>query len=133
MFKNIISRETFGLDILRLVLCAILFTHGAYRFYEGSVPVLGEILGKIGFPAGVPLAYCVNIAETVGTVLLAMRLLVVPICVILSFIYVTGIVLFHRHEGFFVVGPGTGGWEYSALLITCLLVTAWENRERGLR
>jgi putative oxidoreductase len=133
MFKNIISRETFGLDVLRLVLCAILFTHGAYRFYEGSVPVLGEILGKIGFPAGVFLAYCVNIAETVGTVLLAARLLVVPVCVILSFIYVTGIVLFHRHEGFFVVGPGTGGWEYSALLITCLLVTAWENRERGLR
>jgi hypothetical protein len=51
------------------------------------------------------LAYCVNMAEMLGTVLLAARLLVVPICVILSFIYVTGIVLFHRHEGFFVVGP----------------------------
>jgi putative oxidoreductase len=89
------------------VLCAILFTHGAYRFYEGSVPVMGEILGKIGFPVGVFLAYCVNIAETAGTALLAARFLVVPICVILSFIYVTGIALFHRHEGFFVVGPGT--------------------------
>jgi putative oxidoreductase len=61
MFKNIISRETFGLDALRLVLCAILFTHGAYRFYEGSVPVLGEILGKIGFPAGV----CIGPVNTI--------------------------------------------------------------------
>ncbi len=30
--------------------------------------------------------------------------------------------------GFF--GTGEGGWKYNALLITCLLVTAWENRKR---
>jgi hypothetical protein len=28
------------------------------------------------------------------------------------------------------LGPGSGGWEFSALLITCLLVTAWEDRNR---
>ena len=51
----------------------------------------------------------------------------VPVCAALTIIYSTGIILFHRHNGFFVVGPGTGGWEYSALLITCLVVTAWEH------
>jgi putative oxidoreductase len=61
-------------DLLRLVLCAIIFTHGAYRFAEGSIPVLGTILGRIGFPAGELLAYLVNLAETGGTVLLALRL-----------------------------------------------------------
>ena len=129
--NRIVSRQTLGADLLRLVLCAILFTHGAYRLYEGSTPVLGEILGQEGFPFGTVLAYLVDIAETAGSIAVALRLFVIPICLIQSIIYFTGIMLFHRHAGFFVVGPGENGWEYSALLITCLLVTAWENRSAG--
>ncbi len=128
---RIVSKDTVALDLLRLVLCAILFTHGAYRFYDGTVPVLGDILRENGLPYANVLAWLVDLAEIGGTVLLALRLCVLPVCAILSFIYFTGILLFHRHNGFFVVGPGGGGWEYSALLITCLLVTAWENRSRG--
>jgi len=129
--SRIVSRQTLGADLLRLVLCAILFTHGAYRLYEGSTPVLGEILGQEGFPFGTVLAYLVDIAETAGSIAVALRLFVIPICLIQSVIYFTGIMLFHRHAGFFVVGPGENGWEYSALLITCLLFTAWENRSAG--
>ena len=129
---RLVDRDSAGTDLLRLVLCGLIFTHGAYRFYEGSTPILGEILAERGFPIGVILAYCVNLAETVGSVLLALRLLVLPVSLILSLIYVTGIVLFHSHNGFFVVGPGTGGWEYSALLISCLLMTAWQNRKHPL-
>jgi putative oxidoreductase len=133
LLTNMITRRTAAIDVLRLVLCAIVFTHGAYRFYEGTSPILGQILESHGFPFGTFLAYSVNTVETVGGVLLALRLLVIPVCLSLSTIYITGIILFHRHEGFFVVGPGTGGWEYSALLITCALVTAWENRAQGLK
>ncbi len=132
ILARLVDRDSVGTDLLRLVLCGLIFTHGAYRFYEGSTPILGEILSERGFPVGVALAYCVNLAETTGTVLLALRLLVLPVSLVLSLIYITGIVLFHGHNGFFVVGPGTGGWEYSALLITCLLMTAWQNRKRPL-
>ena len=125
-----VARETIGIDILRLTLCAILFTHGAYRFYDGTIPKLGEILTANGLPFGLTLARLVNLAETGGTLLLAARLMVLPVSLILSLIYVVGIMLFHRHAGFFVVGPGSNGWEYSALIITCLLVIAWENRGR---
>jgi putative oxidoreductase len=125
---RLVARETLGIDVLRLILCAILFAHGAFRFYDGTIPKLGEILSANGLPAGVFLANLVNLAETGGTGLVAVRLMVLPISLVLSFIYIVGIVLFHRHEGFFVVGPGSGGWEYSALIITCLLVIAWENR-----
>ena len=128
--NRIFSIERAGTDALRLVLCALVFTHGSYRFYEGSLPILGEILEVKGFPFGVLLAYLVNIAETAGAVLLALRIMVWPISFILGLIYFTGIMLFHRHAGFFVVGPGSGGWEYSALLITCLVCTAWENRRQ---
>lgn len=128
LLGRFVTRETLGVDVLRLTLCALLFTHGAYRFYDGTIPKLGEILSANGLPAGITLANLVNLAETGGTLLLAARLMVLPISLILSFIYVVGIMLFHRHEGFFVVGPGSGGWEYSALIIACLLVIVWENR-----
>lgn len=110
------------------MLCAILFTHGAYRYLDGTMPKLGEILGQIGFPHGLLLANLVNLAETAGTILLAARIMVWPVSSILILIYGVGILIFHRHEGFFVVGPGSGGWEYSALIITCLMVIMWENR-----
>jgi putative oxidoreductase len=129
---RIFSRGTAGPDVLRLAVCAILFTHGAYRFLTGEAAGLGGILKEEGLPAGNVLGYLICLAETGGTVLLAARLLVLPVTIILCFIYFTGIMLFHRHNGFFVVGPGSGGWEYSALLITCLMVTAWENRARKL-
>ena len=132
MFKRIYSSPNAGLDLLRLVVCAIIFTHGAYRFLDGTTPVLGEILEDEGFPHGLLLASLVNLAETAGTLLLALRLLVWPVALILSLIYFTGIVLFHSHNGFFVVGPGEGGWEYSVLLITCLFATMWANQDRKL-
>jgi putative oxidoreductase len=128
LLGRLVTRETMGIDMLRLALCAILFTHGAYRFYDGTIPKLGEILTANGFPFGLVIANLVNLAETGGTILMAARLMVLPVTLVLSFIYVVGIILFHRHLGFFVVGPGSGGWEYSALIITCLLVIAWENR-----
>ena len=126
--KRGISRKTLGPDILRLVVCAILFTHGGYRIYSGEAPGLGEVLRDESVPAPLLIAWLICIAETAGTALLALRIMVLPITLILSTIYFTGILLFNRHNGFFLVGAGEGGWEYNALLITCLLVTAWENR-----
>jgi len=132
LLSRVFSLKTTGADVLRLVVCAIFFTHGSYDLLHGSIPELGGVLKKEGFPAGVVLAYMVCVAETGGAVLLAARFLALPVTLILSLICWTGIMLFHRHHGFFVVGPSSGGWEYSALLITCLLVTAWENRASKL-
>ena len=130
-FDRIVSRETVGTDLLRVVVCAILFTHGAYRIYLGEVSGFGDLLRDSGVPAGLLVAWLISIAETVGTVLLALRILVLPISLILSTIYFVGVAMFNWQRGFFVVGGhANGGWEYSALLITCLLATAWANWER---
>ena len=128
IIKRIVSPGTLGLDVIRLVVCAILFTHGAHRLYTGEAGDLADAIRDKGFPLALVLAYAICLAETGGTVLLAARILVVPICLILSFIYIMGIILFQAHHGFFVLGAGTGGWEYPLLIITCLLATAWENR-----
>jgi len=126
--SRIFSKETLATDVLRLVVCATLFAHGSYRLYHGEASGLGTVLRDEGVPASLLVAYLICIAETFGTTLLAMRFLVLPITLTLSLIYFTGIMMFNRHNGFFVVGAGEGGWEYNALLITCLFVTAWENR-----
>lgn len=120
-------RRTLGYDSLRLTLSLLLSVHGWYRFHEGSLPEMGRILESHGFAHGYVLACLVNLAETGGTALLALRIFTTPISLLLAGIYATGIVLFHWRQGFFVVGPGDSGWEYSALLIVCLLITAAAN------
>jgi putative oxidoreductase len=47
-------------------------------------------------------------------------------CAILVVIFATGIALIHWQLGFFILGPGEGGWEYSALLITCFSAVAFD-------
>ena len=99
---------------------------------SGEAPGLAGVLREEGLPASLLLAYLICLAETAGTLLVALRILVWPVCAILSLIYATGIVLFQRHNGFFIVGPGEGGWEYGALLVACLLAIAWDNRSHRL-
>ncbi len=132
LLARIISPRTAGTDLLRLAICAILFTHGAYRLATGEYVGLGHLLHEDGFPDGVLLPILVCLAETAGTLLVALRLAVWPLIAVLSTIYITGIVLYHGPSGFFVVGPGENGWEYSALILVCLWVTAWENRNSKL-
>lgn len=73
------------------------------------------------------MAWLVSLAETAGTLLLAVRLAVLPVTLALSTVYLTGIVLFNARRGFFLVGAGEGGWEYNFLLIVCLLASAWQE------
>lgn len=59
--------------------------------------------------------------------LLLLRRWVSPIAIIYSVIYMLGIVLVHAKEGWFVVGLGRNGSEFSFLLIVCLLVLALQH------
>jgi putative oxidoreductase len=45
-------------------------------------------------------------------------------------VYACGIWLVHAAAGWFVVGLGRNGMEYSVLIITCLLALAWAHRAR---
>jgi putative oxidoreductase len=124
-----------GMDVMRLILCICIFMHGAHRLFTGHSHVLGDILTEKGFPFGLQIIIGVNLIETIGTVLIATRLMVFPITLVLTCFYSVGIVWFHWHWGFFIVSPGDlkwepqgWGWEYSLLLIACLLATSWDNR-----
>lgn len=41
-----------------------------------------------------------------------------------------GIILVHRYDGWFVVGGGRNGMEYSVLLISSLFIVAWGSGSR---
>ncbi|MCV2352537.1 DoxX family protein [Paucibacter sp. B2R-40] len=124
-----------GMDAMRLILCICIFIHGAHRLLTGHSNVLGGIMTEKGFPFGLQIIIGVNLFETIGTVLIALRLMVFPISLVLICFYSVGIVWFHWPSGFFIVSPGElkwapegWGWEYSLLLITCLVATSWDNR-----
>jgi putative oxidoreductase len=68
----------------------------------------------------------VTAIEIVGSLLLALGRLVAPLCALFAFIYALGIALVHAKAGWFVVGLGRNGSEYSVLLIVCLLAVGMQ-------
>jgi putative oxidoreductase len=118
------------LVLLRAGVATLLFIHGAYRAATGGVPLFGEWLSSIGFPAGVAWAAAVTAIEVAASVMLAAGRFVLPITGYLIFQLLLGIVLVHARDGWFVVGAGRNGMEYSVLLILCLVVIAWDQRRQ---
>ena len=84
--------------------------------------------GRGGFPA-LPARLLdrggITLFEIDGTPLLALGRWVSALCLAYCFIYLMGIVLVHWPAGWFVVGLGRNGMEYSVLLIACLAMQAW--------
>lgn len=121
------SRSRLGWLILRLTLAGLIAAHGWARWFAGAVPPFGAFLENQGFPAGLAWAIAVTSIEIVGSLLLAAGRLVVPLTLVYSAIYALGIVLVHAKSGWFVVGLGRNGAEFSVLLIVCLLMTGLQH------
>src|SRR6476659_3899676 len=130
---RIIRPDRVAIDLVKLAVCAIILTHGVHRYLYGEIQPLGQFLGQLGLPAPQAEAQLINLAETGCVLLIALGLLVRPMCAVLVLIFLTGIVLIHWQAGFFIVGPGEGGWEFSALLIACLTAVAVDYGPRGLQ
>jgi putative oxidoreductase len=94
------------------------------------VSPFGTFLQSQGLPAGWLLAIAVTALEVLGSVALALGWGVRPLCLAFALVYGTGIALVHAAQGWFVVGLGRNGSEYSVLLIVCLLLVAWQSPAR---
>lgn len=106
--------------ILRATMGVIFVTHGLARLYHGSVPDFGGFLNAQGLILGVPLAWTITIGEIIcGSLLTLGRY--VRYCVIFhATVIIGGLILIHIPEGWFVVGHGRGGSEYSLLILAVL-------------
>ncbi len=121
------DNKTTALIFLRVILAALLFVHGAARIAYGTVDDFGGFLGSQGFPLGFYLAWGITLYEIVGSVLLAAGFYTWIIALIFALHLVDGIWLVHWKEGWFVVGAGRNGMEYSVLLIACFLTVAYSS------
>ena len=57
----------------------------------------------------------------------------IPLCLWFAAELTVGIVMVHAHAGWFVVGGGSGGMEFSVLLIARCVDRAHAPRRRALR
>lgn len=90
----------------------------------------GQWLDSQQIPFGLAVAWAITLVEVVGTPVLAWGRYVTPLCLVYASIYAVGIVLVHAPAGWFVVGLGRNGMEYSVLLIACLLSLAYWHLDR---
>ena len=129
MLKNwgfsISSRPTVGLDIVRIAVALVLSVHSIFRIIEGHVSGFGRSLGSYGFPLGIGLAWLITLSTLAASVALVIRRFVVSACICHMIVLIAGIFLNHIHDGWFVVGSGRNGMEYSVVLIACLTGVLW--------
>jgi len=111
--------------VLRLTLAALLAAHGWARMLGGGVVPFGEWLQTQGLPAGFYLAAAVTAYEIVATVFYAAGKWVWQLSLGFIGIYTTGLLMVHAPFGWFVVGAGRNGMEYSVLLILTLSLVGY--------
>lgn len=109
-----------GLAILRVVLGVIFIAHGAPKLI-GGVGGLAADLGGLGIPFPAAAAWLVAGLESLGGLLFLVGFLVTPVALLLIVHMALGIVLVHAPNGWYVVGPSTGGVEFNVLIIAGLL------------
>jgi putative oxidoreductase len=97
----------------------------------GGVAPFGEWLAGQGFPAGAALAWAISTFEILGSFCLVIERLVRFVAPIHIAILSAGIAMVHAREGWFVVGGGRNGVEYSVLLIACLAALTWDAWARA--
>jgi putative oxidoreductase len=119
------SRPTVGLDIVRITVALVLSVHSIVRIIGGHVSGFGRSLGSYGLPLGIGLAWLITLSTLTASVALVVRRYVVPACICHMIVLITGIFLNHIHDGWFVVGSGRNGMEYSVVLIACLTGVLW--------
>jgi putative oxidoreductase len=113
-----------ALMFLRITVAVLMMIHGVARIYFGIVDDFGEFLTLKNLPLGFYLAWAITMFEIVGSVLLAIGRYVAPLAIIFAVHLLCGILLVHLKEGWFVVGAGKNGAEYSVLLIAVFITLA---------
>ncbi|WP_167856828.1 DoxX family protein [Hymenobacter aquaticus] len=117
-------RPAQSLLLLRVTVAGLLLAHAVVRVVGGTVPRFADFLTAKGLPFGLALVWLITAAELLGGVLMALGILTRWVALVFGLIIGTGIVLIHAENGWFVGEHGTGGIEYSALLLVALLVIA---------
>jgi putative oxidoreductase len=110
--------------LLRCSLSLIFLAHAVVRVIGGTIERFGTFLNDKGLVVGVPLVWMITAFELVGAVLLAAGYFTKWISAGFIALLIFGIILIHASRGWFVGEHGSGGIEYSFILIVSFLVVA---------
>ncbi len=113
-----------GITVVRMTAAAMMVIHGTFRATTGGVAGFGGFLESQHVPFGLGVAWLLTAVEILGGLLLISGRFVRPLCAWFAIELLCGIALVHFREGWFVVGGGRNGFEYSALLIVCFVAVA---------
>jgi putative oxidoreductase len=120
-----ISKKLFNNTFLiRFGLAAIFLSHSLHGIFTNhDVNDLGNLfLNKIGFaPFGVWIAWTIIITQIITSILLLLDIFTKIASLLNIAILLGGIITVHFKEGWFVVGGGRDGMEFSFVLIIMLL------------
>ncbi len=109
--------------LLRFAVSVILLAHSVFGIFDNGINDFGNLyLNQIGFaPFGVPIAWAIKLSHIAAAVCLMMQKYVKWAALTTIFILVSGIIMVHFEEGWYVVGAGRNGIEFNFLLIFVLL------------
>jgi putative oxidoreductase len=113
-----------ALIVLRVSVAILYMAHATVRVVGGSVAQFGDFMEHAGFSHGIAWVWAITLYELIAGALMALGRQVRWAATGLFVIAAVGIVLIHRHFGWFVGEHGTGGSEYSVCLMVALLVIA---------
>jgi putative oxidoreductase len=117
-----------ALWLLRVGTAGLFVAHAVVRIVLHTIPQFGIFMERQGFVPGVAWVWAITVLELAcGTAMIlgrGVRWAALGLFAIAG----GGIVLIHRHFGWFVGEHGTGGSEYSVALMLALLVLAAADR-----
>jgi putative oxidoreductase len=119
-----------ALLLLRVGTAVLFMAHATVRIVTYTVPQFGGFMESQGFSHGQAWVWAITAVELIGGTLMALGRCVPWAASALFTIVAVGIVLIHRHFGWFVGEHGTGGSEYSVALMLALLVVAAADRQQ---
>ena len=123
--RDLMSNQVrLGVTLLRVAVASVFVIHGITRLMNGGVGGFGGFIGSWGLPAGVALAWAITVVEVLGGLSLAAGYGVRVLAAWFAIVIGTGIVMVHASDGWFVVGAGRNGAEYSVLIIASLVAVA---------
>ena len=119
-----------GINIIRYSVALTMLIHGITRIVLGGVSPFGEFLEANNLPFGVAVAWAITIYELTGATLLLLKKFVIPLSIVFIIELLSGIIMVHFNEGWFVVGAGRNGMEYSVILIMLFISVILTNLKK---
>lgn len=116
--------------MLRLTIALVFFLHAFIRVLNNTIPDFATFLQSKGFIYPVAVVWAITVFELAGSILLAFGYYTRLLSFLFILLLITGIVLIHASLGWFVGEHGTGGSEYSVVLIAALFVIAAGKKEK---